>query len=144
MATGPKKVVFACVHNAGRSQIATALFNRIADPARAVAVSAGTDPGMQVHPEVVAAMKELGIDVSFARPRLLTDEVIRHARVVVTMGCGDQCPVVERARMEDWQLPDPAGQSLETVRGIRDEILKRVQALVAKEHWGRPAPAAKT
>ena len=141
MAKGPRKVVFACVHNAGRSQIASAIFNHLADPARVVAVSAGTDPAPRVHPEVVTVMKELGIDLSRVRPRLLTDEVLRHATAVVTMGCGDRCPFVEGARMEDWPLPDPAGQSVDAVRSLRDDILHRVKAMVEKEKWARLAPA---
>jgi len=144
MARGPAKVVFVCVHNAGRSQMAEALFGHLADPKRAIAVSAGTDPGMRVHPEVVAVMKEYGIDLSRTRPRILTDEITRHSKVVVTMGCSDHCPHVEHAKMEDWPLSDPAGQSIDAVRKIRDDILRRVQALIEREHWGKPAPAAGT
>ena len=137
MAIEPQKVVFACVHNAGRSQIAAALFNQMADPARARAWSAGTDPGPRIHPPVVAAMKEAGIDLSGVRPRILTDEVGHRAKVLVTMGCSDQCPVIPGARHEDWPIEDPAGQDLDTVRRIRDEIRERVHALIDAHGWGR-------
>ena len=137
--SNPYKVVFACVHNAGRSQMAASLFNKLADPAVAVAVSAGTHPAPRVHPEVVTVMKEMGIDLSRTRPRILTDEIARHARALITMGCGDECPVVPGARREDWPLADPAGQSLETVRRTRDEIAERVRQLVESEQWARVA-----
>ena len=122
-------VLFACVHNAGRSQMAAALFDAIADPKKARAVSAGTEPGSHVHPEVLAAMKEIGIDLSGAKPRKLTPELAATAQVLVTMGCGEACPVVPGARREDWPLPDPKGQPVERVREIRSEIDRRVRAL---------------
>jgi arsenate reductase len=130
-----KKVVFACVHNAGRSQMAAALFNQLADPARARAVSAGTDPGSRVHPEVIEAMREVGIDLSAAQPRRLDDEVANGASVLVTMGCGDACPMVPGATVLDWPLPDPKGRPLTEVRAIRDEIWARVVALLLGNDW---------
>ncbi len=135
-----KTILFACVHNAGRSQMAAAWFSALADPARARAVSAGTEPGERVHPEVVAAMREVGIDVSSMRPRRLTDDVARGAVVLVTMGCGDACPLVPGARVEDWPLQDPNGQPMEIVRGIRDDIHARVADLVAREGVARQLP----
>ena len=128
-----KTVIFACVHNAGRSQMAAAFFNQLADPVKARAVSAGTSPGQQVHPEVVAVMQEAGIDLSEARPRKLTAELAETAQLLITMGCGDECPYVPGLRRDDWPLPDPKGQPIERVRAIRDEIRARVEALVAEE-----------
>src|SRR5690348_16174486 len=112
-------VPFACVHNAGRSQMAAAFFNALADPAKARAISAGTQPADHVHPEVVATMREVGIDVAGARPQRLTNELATRAQILVTMGCGEQCPVVLGLRREDWNLPDPKGQAVEQVRAIR-------------------------
>ena len=131
-----KRVIFACLHNAGRSQMAAAFFNLTADPAKAVAISAGTQPGERVHPEVLAVMREVGIDLSSAKPRKLTAELAQGASLLVTMGCGDECPVVPGARRDDWPLPDPKGQPLGYVRQIRDEIKQRVGALVSAERWG--------
>lgn len=139
MARRSQKVVFACTHNAGRSQMAAAIFNQLADPASVQAVSAGTDPGLRVHPGVVLAMRELGIDLSRERPRLLTDEVLRYATLVVTMGCGDQCPVVPGANRDDWPLADPKDLPVEQVRPIRDDILARVRQLIEANGWARPA-----
>jgi len=133
----PATVLFACLHNAGRSQMAAALFERMADPAKARAISAGTRPAERVHPEVVAALSERGIDLADARPRLLTPELAAGARWLVTMGCGDECPVVPGARVLDWPLDDPAGQPLERVREIRDEIERRVRGLIEAQGWGR-------
>jgi arsenate reductase len=127
-------VLFACVHNAGRSQMAAAWFNLLADPARARAVSAGTDPGPHVHPEVVTAMKEVGVDLSEAPTSKLTSEVAQHAQILITMGCGDQCPVVPGLKRDDWPLEDPTGKSLERVREIRDEIRKHIEALLEREN----------
>ncbi|MFO0575853.1 MAG: arsenate reductase ArsC [Polyangia bacterium] len=135
----PALVVFACVHNAGRSQMAAALFNRLADPARARALSAGTQPAERVHPEVVEGMRELGIDLSGARPQRLTTELAQAAGVLITMGCGDACPAVPGLRRDDWPLPDPKGQPLARVRAIRDEIRARVAALITSEGWSDPA-----
>lgn len=130
-------VVFACVHNAGRSQMAAALFAALADPAWARAVSAGTDPAAAVHPEVVTVLEERGLDVSGTTPRRLTAELAAGARLLVTMGCGDQCPFVPGAEVRDWPLDDPKGRPLEEVRAIRDAIEARVRALVAEHGWGR-------
>lgn len=129
----PRLVLFACVHNAGRSQMAAGWFNALADPAQARAVSAGTQPGERVHPQVVEAMQEVGIDLSDAVPRKLTDDLARQAQLLITMGCGDECPYVPGARVEDWPVPDPKGRPLEEVRGIREEIRRRVSELVEQE-----------
>jgi arsenate reductase len=128
-----KTVLFACVHNAGRSQMAAALFNQAANPAVARAISAGTEPAAHVHPEVVIAMREAGIDLSAATPQKLTDMLAREAQVLVTMGCGDACPFVPGARVEDWPLQDPKGQPLDVVQSIRDDIRRRVLDLMERE-----------
>src|SRR5262245_4422773 len=107
-----ERVIFACVHNAGRSQIAAAFFTAFADPNRARAISAGTQPAERVHSEVIEAMREVGIDVSGNRPQRLTDELVREASLLVTMGCGEQCPYVPGLRRDDWPLPDPKGRPL--------------------------------
>ena len=130
-----KKVIFACVHNAGRSQMAAAFFNHLADAASARAVSAGTQPAARVHPEVVAVMKEIGIDLAGAQPQKLTEALARDADLLVTMGCGDECPYVPGLRRDDWPLPDPKGQSTDRVRAIRDDIRERVERLLAAEQW---------
>lgn len=130
-------VLFACVHNAGRSQMAAALFNLVADAARARAISAGTAPGARVHPVVVEAMRELHVDLSAATPAMLTPDLGRQAQMLVTMGCGDDCPVVPGTERDDWPLDDPKGKSLPEVRAIRDEIKRRVDRLVAGKGWGR-------
>jgi arsenate reductase len=132
-------VIFACVHNAGRSQMAAAFFAQLADPERARALSAGTQPADHVHPEVVAVMGEVGIDLGGARPTRLTGELAAGAQLLITMGCGESCPVVPGLRRADWELPDPKGQSVEQVRAIRDEIRVRVERLVAEEGWQRRA-----
>jgi arsenate reductase len=124
-------VVFACVHNAGRSQMAAAFFNQIVDTAKGCALSAGTQPAAAVHPQVVEVMREVGIDLSAASPALLTEELARGAQLLITMGCGESCPVVPGLRRLDWDLDDPKGQSLDRVRQIRDDIRRRVEALVA-------------
>jgi arsenate reductase len=129
-------VLFACVHNAGRSQMAAALFNSLADPTRARAVSAGTNPGAHVHREVVTAMKEIGIDLSAATTTQLTPELAASANMLITMGCGDACPYVPGVTRDDWPLDDPKGKPIETVRSIRDEIRRRVQTLISGEDWG--------
>ena len=128
-------VLFACVHNAGRSQMAAAWFNALADPARARAISAGTDPGLRVHPEVIAAMGEAGFDLSGAPTTKLTPELVAGASMLITMGCGDQCPVVPGVKRDDWPLEDPKGKPIEAVRAIRDEIRTRVQELVKRQGW---------
>jgi arsenate reductase (thioredoxin) len=126
-------VVFACVHNAGRSQMAAAFFNALADRSKARAISAGTRPAERVNPVVVDAMREAGIDVSAAVPRLLTPALARQASLLVTMGCGEECPVVPGVARDDWPLDDPAGQPLERVRAIRDDIRRRVHTLVTRK-----------
>lgn len=123
--------LFVCLHNAGRSQMSQALFEREAE-GRHGARSAGTTPVEHVHPEVVEAMGELGIDLSDRKPKALTTEDAEWADVVVTMGCGDKCPYVPGVRYVDWDLPDPAGQPIETVRATREEIERRVKELVAE------------
>jgi arsenate reductase len=128
-------VLFACVHNAGRSQIAAAFFNQLASPQKARAMSAGTQPGDRVHPEVVTAMKETGVDLSGAKTTKLTPELAQQAQVLVTMGCGDECPYVPGAQRDDWPIDDPKGQSIERVRTIRDEIRSRVESLIKREGW---------
>jgi len=132
-------VVFACVHNAGRSQMAAAFFNALAVPTKARAVSAGTQPGLLVHPEVIAAMLEVAIDLSGITPRLLEPEDIRHAALLVTMGCGEACPVIAGLERADWPVPDPKGKGPEDVRAIRDGIRSRVLELVRARGWGNPA-----
>jgi arsenate reductase (thioredoxin) len=131
----PDTVLFACVHNAGRSQMAAALFNQVADPSKARALSAGTRPGSGVHPEVREAMHELGIDLSAARPQLLTADLARGVRMLITMGCGEECPYVPGVERDDWALPDPKGRPVDEVRAIRDDIRKRVAALVRSRGW---------
>ena len=125
-----KTVLFACVHNAGRSQMAAAWFNHLVDPADARAISAGTTPGSAVHSEVVAVMNEVGIDLSVEQPKSLSEELARGATVLITMGCGDECPVVPGARREDWPLEDPKGKSVGRVRHIRDDVRGRVVDLI--------------
>jgi arsenate reductase (thioredoxin) len=132
-----KTVLFACVHNAGRSQMAAAWFHALADPSKARAISAGTAPGDRVHPEVVEVMKEVGIDLSSAMPTLLSDELARSASLLVTMGCGEACPAVPGLFREDWPLDDPKGGPMERVRSIRDDVRERVHALLRARGWGR-------
>jgi protein-tyrosine-phosphatase len=122
-------VLFVCLHNAGRSQMSQALFERAAGNEH-TAASAGTTPADRVHPEVVDVMRELGIDLADRRPQLLTRELAAEADIVVTMGCGDQCPYIPGKRYIDWDLPDPAGQPVDQVRATRDEIVRRVGALI--------------
>lgn len=126
--------IFACVHNAGRSQISAALFNQLADPMQARAISAGTHPAAHVHPVVVEAMLELGIDLSRAEPRKLTSELAQHAEMLITMGCGDACPYIPSLRRADWPLPDPKGQNIAAVRSLQDDIRTRVLGLLDAEH----------
>ncbi len=124
-------VLFVCLHNAGRSQMSQALFEQAA-AAGHTALSAGTTPADHVHPEVVEVMREIGIDLADRQPRLLTRELAAQADLVVTMGCGDECPYIPGARYIDWDLPDPKGRPLEEVRAIRDDIARRVTALEAE------------
>ncbi len=130
-----KTVLFACVHNAGRSQMAAAWFNQLADSSKARAISAGTDPGPRVHPEVITAMREVGVDLAAASTTRLTPDVAQQAQLLVTMGCGDACPYVPGAKRDDWPLEDPKGKPIERVREIRDDIRDRVQALIEHEGW---------
>jgi arsenate reductase (thioredoxin) len=125
------RVLFVCLHNAGRSQMSAALFEQAA-AGRHQALSAGTTPADRVHPEVVEVMRELGIDLSDRLPRMLTRELADQADVVVTMGCGDECPYISGKRYIDWDLQDPKGRPLDEVRATRDDIARRVHALVAE------------
>ena len=124
-------VLFVCLHNAGRSQMSQALFERAAGPGHEAA-SAGTTPAERVHPEVVEVMGELGIDISDRVPRGLTDELARWADIMVTMGCGDECPYIPGTRYVDWDLPDPKGRPIDEVRAIRDDIAARIDGLLAE------------
>ena len=130
-------VIFACLHNAGRSQMAAAFFNQRADPERARALSAGTRPGPRVHPEVLDVMNEVGIDLSAAKPQLLTTELAAGARHLVTMGCGEECPYLPGLKVHDWPLEDPKGKPVEAVRRIRDDVRNRVNEFVRSEGWER-------
>jgi arsenate reductase len=131
------KVIFACRHSAGRSQMATAFFNQLADPGRAQALAAGTTPAPRVHPEVVEVMREVGLDLSHAEPQLLTTELAVGARHLVTMGCGEECPYLPGLEVMDWALHDPKGQPIERVREIRDEVRRRVESFVKERGWSR-------
>jgi arsenate reductase len=128
-------VLFACVHNAGRSQMAAAFFNARADPRRARAISAGTEPAESVHPEVLATMRELGMELGGATPTFLSAGLARSADLLVTMGCGDACPVAPGVRRLDWNLADPKGRPAAEVRAIRDEIRARVLELLRANGW---------
>jgi arsenate reductase (thioredoxin) len=130
MSEGAPEVLFVCVHNAGRSQMAAAFLDRNAD-GRVQVRSAGSEPADQLNPVVVEAMREAGLDLSGQSPKPLTDERVRTADVVITMGCGDACPIYPGKRYEDWELEDPTGKDIETVRQIRDEIERRVEMLLA-------------
>lgn len=132
-------VLFACVHNAGRSQIAAALFNHYADQSRARAISAGTHPADRVHPEVIATMKGRGLDLTSRTPQRLTPQLASQAQWLITMGCGDECPVVPGTKRDDWPIPDPKGQSADTVSAIVDDIDQRVRRFVDTHGW---APTA--
>lgn len=125
------EVLFVCVHNAGRSQMAAGLLQRKAGD-RVSVISAGSEPADQLNPAVVQAMDEIGIDISAERPKKLEDGMVRESDVVITMGCGDACPIYPGKRYEDWELEDPSGKDLDTVRGIRDEIASRVDTLIAE------------
>ena len=132
-----KKVIFACVHNAGRSQMAAAFFNQLVASSKAKALSAGTHPAERVHPEVIEVMKEVGIDLSAAKPQRLSEEVAKDADLLITMGCGDECPFVPGLKRDDWPLPDPKGKGIQEVRAIRDEIKERVADLLRSESLSR-------
>jgi arsenate reductase (thioredoxin) len=133
-----KTVIFACVHNAGRSQMAAAFFNARVNPKEAHAISAGTQPAEKVHPVVLESMKEVNIDLSAAQPQKLTDELARNASLLITMGCGEQCPVVPGLQREDWPLDDPKNKPPELVRKIRDEIKSKVENLLRDRGWENP------
>jgi arsenate reductase len=128
-------VIFACVHNAGRSQMAAAWFNKMCDCTKARAISAGTQPGERVHPGVVEVMREEGIDLAGIKPQFLSEELARQGTLLITMGCGDACPYVHGLKKLDWPLPDPKGQPIEEVREICDEIRQRVTQLAAENNW---------
>jgi arsenate reductase (thioredoxin) len=128
-------VLFACIHNAGRSQMAAAWFNALADRTKAEAVSAGTEPGTRVHPEVVQAMREVDIELEGLQPQKLTDELAAKASILITMGCGEACPHVPGIRRMDWPLEDPKGKAVERVREIRDDVKARVLQLLETENW---------
>ncbi len=132
-----KTVLFACIHNAGRSQMAAAWFNALADRSKAAAISAGTEPGTRVHPEVVTAMREVGIELEGIGPQKLTDELAGTASILVTMGCGEACPVVPGLRRMDWPLEDPKGKPVERVREIRDDVRDRVANLLREQGWAK-------
>jgi protein-tyrosine-phosphatase len=130
------EVLFVCVHNAGRSQMAAGLV-KLRSEGRVHVRSAGSAPGDEINPAVIQVMSEIGVVMTEEFPKPLTDEVVRAADVVITMGCGDACPIYPGKRYEDWELEDPAGESVETVRRIRDEIDRRVQRLIAELEEGR-------
>ena len=129
--TSTPSVLFVCVHNAGRSQMAAAFLSHLAE-GRIEVRSAGSAPADSVNPAAVAAMSEVGIDMSAEVPKILTTEAVKESDVVITMGCGDTCPVFPGKRYEDWKLEDPAGQGIEAVRPIRDEIRARIETLIAE------------
>ena len=128
--------IFACVHNAGRSQMAAAFFNQLAAPEQARAVSAGTEPGSCVHPEVREVMQEVGIDLSKAQPQRLTPELAQAGSVLITMGCGEKCPYVPGLRREDWPLQDPKGLPRDEVRKVRDQVRQRILGLIERHDLG--------
>lgn len=130
-----RTVLFACVHNAGRSQMAAGYFNALADPAKARATPAGTQPGAAIHPVVLDAMKEVGIDLSNAQPRLLTRELAAEAALLVTMGCGENCPTVPGLKKEDWPLQDPKNLPMVEVRKIREEARRLIEELIDRKGW---------
>jgi arsenate reductase (thioredoxin) len=136
-----QKVIFACVHNAGRSQMSAAFFNELADPKRALAISAGTQPAAHVHPVVVEAMLEVGIDLRNSKPQKLTPDLAQGADMLITMGCGDDCPYVPGLRRDDWPLPDPKNQGIDSVRRTREEIRERVLGLLLREGLNRDTAA---
>jgi arsenate reductase len=125
--------IFACIHNAGRSQMSAAFFNQLVDATKARGISAGTYPAEHVHPVVVDVMREVGIDLAAAKPQKLTAELAQGAEMLITMGCGDECPYVPGLRRDDWPLPDPKGKDIEAVRHTRDEIKQRISALLLQE-----------
>jgi len=133
--SGMDTVIFACVHNAGRSQMAAALFNRLVDPGKAAALSAGTSPGERVHPEVLEVMAEVDVDLSDVKPRKLTADLASGATHLITMGCGESCPYVPGARVHDWPVEDPKGRPIAEVRRIRAQVEDRVRAFLTDQGW---------
>ncbi|MFL5738355.1 MAG: arsenate reductase ArsC [Actinomycetota bacterium] len=131
MSADRPQVLFVCVHNAGRSQMAAAFLSRLGED-RVEVRSAGSTPASEINPVVLEAMGEVGVDLSGERPKRIDDGVVRDSHVVITMGCGDACPIYPGKRYEDWEVEDPSGRPLEEVRAIRDDIRKRVEALVAE------------
>ncbi len=131
----PKIILFACVHNAGRSQMAAAFFNSIASEDKAVAISAGTEPGVSIHPEVISVMKEVELELQNIRPQFLSNEIAHTAHYLITMGCEESCPFVPGLIRLDWQLEDPKGKSIEEVRKIRDQIKMLVEKLIENNKW---------
>jgi arsenate reductase (thioredoxin) len=130
-----KTVIFACVHNACRSQMAAAFFNKYANPKKAKAVSAGTEPASKVHPEVLTVMGDLGFDLSSAKPNLLTEHLAQQGHLLITMGCGEKCPYVPGLQIIDWKLEDPKGKSRQEVIQIRDQITNLVLKLIREKNW---------
>ncbi|AZZ37260.1 low molecular weight phosphatase family protein [Bdellovibrio sp. qaytius] len=128
-------VIFACIHNAGRSQMAAAFFNKYADPTKAKAISAGTQPAPQVHPEVKAVMNEIEISLANASPKLLTVELATEASYLITMGCKENCPYIPDLKILDWPFQDPKGQSLESVRLTRDSIREQIMDFLMQKKW---------
>jgi arsenate reductase len=139
MESKTSNVLFACIHNAGRSQMAAAWFNELVDPAKAKGISAGTEPGTRVHPEVVTAMGEVGINLADGKPQFLSDDLAKTSSLLITMGCGEACPHIPGLKRDDWPLEDPKGKSVERVREIRDDIRRRVVALLRQNGWEKPA-----
>lgn len=136
-------VLFACIHNSGRSQIANAFFNQLADPTKARGVSAGLEAAAHVRPEVIEVMREVGLDLSDVRPTELTGRMLTDLNFLVTLGCAERCPTIPFSRRQDWRIRDPAGRSLDEVRAIRDEIRTRVTELLDEKQWGLdPRPHA--
>lgn len=133
-----KTVIFACIHNAGRSQMAAAFFNLLVDSTKATGISAGTELVNKIHPEVMIAMEALGIDLSRAKPNKLTDELARTANLLITMGCGEKCPFVPGLEVIDWQLEDPKNQPFPKVIEIRDQIKTKVLELIDSRKWSKP------
>jgi arsenate reductase (thioredoxin) len=129
------KIIFACVHSAGRSQMAAAFFNLYKPSEKYFAVAAGTEPSNFIHPEVLTSMLEVGIDLSSLKPRLLNDEILNDAKLLITMGCGEKCPYVPNLKKIDWSLPDPKGRSTSEVQIIRDQIKKLVIDLIENENF---------
>ena len=140
--TNKPTVLFVCVHNAGRSQMAAGYMTALSGGAVEVR-SGGSEPGNAINPTAIAAMAEEGIDISQAVPQLMTTEQVRESDVVITMGCGDVCPIFPGKRYEDWELTDPAGKGIEEVRPIRDDIKARIQALLAELLPDLPTPSAR-